>query len=303
MTSLKNGVYSDSKHVEELCFLKIAYDFFPGGEYRVSELHKMAEENSDSIFKWRSDSFPGAEPMDATGLSDYLFNMGIRCSELGFVLSKGKARTSSTTILKNMEEVERVLADPWRSLETDVDGFSRGEGVKPPGVDYFRDFISKAKEAYGRRDMGAVEFLNGVKMSARNDYPASVIIGNLYEKGFLELRGKMESSGSKTPAFAPLRVRLKGDVFRPEISEKIENSGYVSEAWDGRLPVASSDIEELMRMFKSQPFSNNEFEATKLYRRGYLEKTRSYIVPGGERFSGYNIQYRLKKEVSDVLFK
>jgi hypothetical protein len=297
----KNNLYNDSKNLEIICLLKIVYDLFPDGKYKVADLHAKAEKNMESIMKWRSSVFGDVAPMNPTELSDYIFNERLKCMKSGVISYVGNKGSALNTIEKPREEVERVLEDPWRSLEMDVDGFSRS--MRPPGVDYFRDFVIRAKETHGRKEMSIEKFSDVGDMNGCNDYPCSVIVEALYKRGFLEMRGRLNSASSKIPEFAPLSVRLKGELFGEDVSDRIRNSGYVSNKWDGSMPSSYGDIEILREMLKAQTFSNYDFDAGRFYRRGYLEKTNNYLESRKGSLSGYNLNYRLKKDFADAFLR
>ena len=301
MGDMKNSVYHDSKDLEGIYFLKIVYDLFPGGTYKLSDFYKKIEENEDSILKQRSDAFSDAERIGHVELLDYIYGENRKCCQSGLISRTGEASEARSTVTRTREEVERALSDPWRSLETDVDCFSRGDGISPTDIAYYRDFITQAKEYHGREEKSMSDFFK-IPVSEYNGRPQTGVVTALYRKGFLELRGRMRPNYSNIPAFVPLKIRLKKDLFKPDVSDKIKNSGYRSESWDGRLPDSYRDIETLEKMFKAQPFSNYDFSAGGFFRMGYLEKTTSYLSSRVKNDKGSDMVYRLKDDFAKALF-
>ncbi|MBI4894224.1 MAG: hypothetical protein HY833_00615 [Candidatus Aenigmarchaeota archaeon] len=302
MGILTNSVYEDTKNVEELYFLKVVYDMFPSGTYPLSKFFKKVEESRGSIMKWRSDTFGDMEYIGDAQLTDYFYNETKKCVRMGLISQVGRVRATVNTITRSREEVETALSNPWRSLETDVDGFSRGEGMVPSDVAYYRDLIAQAKEYHGREGKSISEFFN-MPVSEYRNTPQTGMVATLYKKGFLELSGTMRLSATRIPAFVPFRVRLKEDLFRPDISERIERSGYRSEKWDGNLPSSYDDVETLEKMFDAQPFSGRDIESGRLFRMGYLEKTVNYLSPTARNDKGSAIFYRLKDDFVKALFE
>lgn len=308
-------LYEDPKHLEEFCFLKIIYKLFPAGIYSIREIYNKIEEDPDSINRLVEEIFGKPDSINKDALGDRLYDLHGGCVRLGLVQMRGAGSIRTNKVVIKLKDVDRVLRNPWRSKPMNIEGFLEQELFNNVRIDYYRDFLTEAKKKHGSNMKGMEEFFDLPNLIRPESYRDSVILTGLYNKGLVDVQGKLKSVNVNL--LVPFKVRLKDELFGERVSEDIKNVGYKSKPWDGNPPDSLEEIKMLDFFYKIQPFSikdldklgygmsdkearNIMFGLSKFYRRGYLERTNNYIIRNEEDRMAYHV-YKVKSDLVKLI--